>query len=332
MHSEGYRSSAYAYGHQGHGSHPGHIGYPAGAATEPGQGQGSVEMAGMTRAQQAHARAQYLPHTPVLQATFHRSHHAYSNPSPTAAATTTPTSANVPFHDSSSMLDESYIHPQSASRAAYQVPKHPAVRPASPYLPPPPQPHPPVPLHALSSTVFPITGPPPPPPAPLYNRGSHPTEHSASLADLGSDWDSEEGPPGDADEALLRRRKRNAQSAARLRERRKTREQELSASCSKLETQISRLQVELEDEKRRAMLELQQGSGGGIRGTKRAWSGTVDDVAAAVAATAVSGDSSAGTAVDSRFVAATAVAAVAAVEEHGDFGIKRRRPLKELDQ
>ncbi|PIA15147.1 hypothetical protein COEREDRAFT_93376 [Coemansia reversa NRRL 1564] len=61
------------------------------------------------------------------------------------------------------------------------------------------------------------------------------------------------------DEALLKRRKRNAQSAARLRERRKNREQELTGSCTKLESKISRLESELNEEKRRAIAEMRGG-------------------------------------------------------------------------
>ncbi|KAJ2083899.1 hypothetical protein H4R24_000429 [Coemansia sp. RSA 988] len=61
------------------------------------------------------------------------------------------------------------------------------------------------------------------------------------------------------DEALLKRRKRNAQSAARLRERRKNREHELTGSCTKLESKISRLESELNEEKRRAIAELRGG-------------------------------------------------------------------------
>ncbi|KAJ2502093.1 hypothetical protein GGH96_001371 [Coemansia sp. RSA 1972] len=63
----------------------------------------------------------------------------------------------------------------------------------------------------------------------------------------------------DADDALMKRRKRNAQSAARLRERRKNRETELSNSCSKLEMQISRLENELQDEMHRARVEHKGG-------------------------------------------------------------------------
>ncbi|KAJ2683233.1 hypothetical protein GGH99_004437 [Coemansia sp. RSA 1285] len=61
---------------------------------------------------------------------------------------------------------------------------------------------------------------------------------------------------GEVDDALLKRRKRNAQSAARLRERRKNREQELTQSCTVLMTQISQLETELDEEKRRAMVDL----------------------------------------------------------------------------
>ncbi|KAJ2819192.1 hypothetical protein IWW50_005546, partial [Coemansia erecta] len=71
-----------------------------------------------------------------------------------------------------------------------------------------------------------------------------------------ADGKSDDEPGKDADEALIKRRKRNAQSAARLRERRKTRENELSNSCSKLEMQISRLEEDLSEEKQRALAEL----------------------------------------------------------------------------
>ncbi|KAJ2899568.1 hypothetical protein IWW38_000918 [Coemansia aciculifera] len=75
---------------------------------------------------------------------------------------------------------------------------------------------------------------------------------------------------GGEDEALIKRRKRNAQSAARLRERRKTREFELTSSCTKLESQIARLEDELTDEKRRAKLDFKAnnaaGGGGAVDG------------------------------------------------------------------
>ncbi|KAJ2777336.1 hypothetical protein GGI15_004539 [Coemansia interrupta] len=81
--------------------------------------------------------------------------------------------------------------------------------------------------------------------------GGHAGSNAVDSLDEG---DSDDGSMNaqDADDALLKRRKRNAQSAARLRERRRTREQELTTSCTNLETQIHRLQEELQDEKRRA--------------------------------------------------------------------------------
>ncbi|KAJ1960030.1 hypothetical protein GGI12_004026, partial [Dipsacomyces acuminosporus] len=62
----------------------------------------------------------------------------------------------------------------------------------------------------------------------------------------------------EAHEALIKRRRRNAQSAARLRERRKNREQELTTSCSQLEDQIAELEEELKVEKQRAMSDLKR--------------------------------------------------------------------------
>ncbi|KAJ2145690.1 hypothetical protein IW145_002852 [Coemansia sp. RSA 521] len=80
-------------------------------------------------------------------------------------------------------------------------------------------------------------------------------------ADINNEDDdkSDNAQDKDADDALMKRRKRNAQSAARLRERRKNRESELSSSCSKLEMQISRLENELQDEKHRAFVERNGG-------------------------------------------------------------------------
>ncbi|KAJ1993526.1 hypothetical protein EDC05_002153 [Coemansia umbellata] len=79
-------------------------------------------------------------------------------------------------------------------------------------------------------------------------------------ADMDADGDADADADADADEALMKRRKRNAQSAARLRERRKNREQELTHSCKVLESQISQLENELDDEKRRAMTNLRSNS------------------------------------------------------------------------
>ncbi|KAJ2677937.1 hypothetical protein GGI25_002726 [Coemansia spiralis] len=78
--------------------------------------------------------------------------------------------------------------------------------------------------------------------------------------DKDADMDADGDADADADEALMKRRKRNAQSAARLRERRKNREQELTHSCKVLESQISQLENELDDEKRRAMTNLRSNS------------------------------------------------------------------------
>ncbi|KAJ2613431.1 hypothetical protein H4S08_002203 [Coemansia sp. RSA 1365] len=85
---------------------------------------------------------------------------------------------------------------------------------------------------------------------------------TASVPPLDNDDDDDDDDKSDdlgndgVDEALLKRRKRNAQSAARLRERRKNREQELTGSCTKLESKISRLESELNEEKRRAIAEM----------------------------------------------------------------------------
>ncbi|KAJ1853053.1 hypothetical protein LPJ76_005048 [Coemansia sp. RSA 638] len=78
-------------------------------------------------------------------------------------------------------------------------------------------------------------------------------------ADINDDDKSDNAQDKDADDALMKRRKRNAQSAARLRERRKNRETELSSSCNKLEMQISRLENELQDEKHRARVDRKGG-------------------------------------------------------------------------
>ncbi|KAJ1997892.1 hypothetical protein GGI04_005234 [Coemansia thaxteri] len=92
------------------------------------------------------------------------------------------------------------------------------------------------------------------------NKESAATSNLDDFED-GDDDDDDNDIDGDPEngesEALLKRRKRNAQSAARLRERRKTREHELTSSCTKLESQIARLEGELSDEKHRAMLDLQ---------------------------------------------------------------------------
>ncbi|KAJ2489151.1 hypothetical protein IWW37_004240 [Coemansia sp. RSA 2050] len=120
--------------------------------------------------------------------------------------------------------------------------------------------------------------PPPPPPLPLV-AASNPalsmallkaastisanvSKSSAAISNLDEDEEDEEdddedgGDPDKGEEdALTKRRKRNALSAARLRERRKNREFELTNSCTKLETQIARLQEELDEEKQRAKLD-----------------------------------------------------------------------------
>ncbi|KAJ2160935.1 hypothetical protein GGF46_001855 [Coemansia sp. RSA 552] len=97
---------------------------------------------------------------------------------------------------------------------------------------------------------------------------SHSAEGSTSVAPAGASPDhgvdgaaDEQDLEKDVDEALLKRRKRNAESAARLRERRKNREQDLTASCDKLEQQIAHLESELTGEKRRALTGLSSSAG-----------------------------------------------------------------------
>ncbi|KAJ2725541.1 hypothetical protein GGI07_001169 [Coemansia sp. Benny D115] len=154
----------------------------------------------------------------------------------------------------------------------------------------------PPPLSA-SSSVRGIERPPASasPLAPVSASGDAPQGFEATDSE-----DNDDNLAGDEDDALLKRRKRNAQSAARLRERRKTREQELTSSCTKLESQITRLQDELGDEKRRARMDLK-------RGAKRAWSTNMDGEGDAVMAES-----------------STAAAATASK--------RRSRPLRELDQ
>ncbi|KAJ2744873.1 hypothetical protein GGI20_002602 [Coemansia sp. BCRC 34301] len=130
-----------------------------------------------------------------------------------------------------------------------------ATAPLQPPLPPPP----------LASAGI---GTYPPPPAPPGSVGSVIiSKDSAAISNIDEDEDEDDEDDDDnekgEDEALIKRRKRNAQSAARLRERRKTREFELTSSCTKLETQIARLEDELTDEKRRAKLELKSSNSGG---------------------------------------------------------------------
>ncbi|KAJ2708531.1 hypothetical protein H4R19_004698 [Coemansia spiralis] len=64
--------------------------------------------------------------------------------------------------------------------------------------------------------------------------------------------------PNDTDEKILRR-KRNAQSASRLRERRKQREADLEEAVAKLEAKIAELKKELAYEKQRAKERLRPG-------------------------------------------------------------------------
>ncbi|KAJ2630484.1 hypothetical protein H4R22_002632 [Coemansia sp. RSA 1290] len=146
-----------------------------------------------------------------------------------------------------------------------------------------------------------------PPARPVASPQLHSPTHSTnagSTVSLGKmDGDNQE----EVDEAVLKRRKRNAQSAARLRERRKTRENELNKSCDQLETQITRLEKELAEEKRRATLEFKKE---GIRLREARESDEASDSAC----------------VGSKRQRSTADAAMEDAEP------KRTRPLRELDQ
>ncbi|KAJ2097527.1 hypothetical protein GGI09_003777 [Coemansia sp. S100] len=158
----------------------------------------------------------------------------------------------------------------------------------------------------------PLKPPPPPPlviaPAPSMSQlpaalassaiSAKVSKSSAAISNMDEDEDDEDeddeddggDPEKGEDDALIKRRKRNALSAARLRERRKNREHELTSSCVKLETQIARLQDELTEEKQRAKLDYtsnktpavdaeaiaadtatSSSASGNRKGTKRQW-------------------------------------------------------------
>ncbi|KAJ2576332.1 hypothetical protein GGH95_003657 [Coemansia sp. RSA 1836] len=168
---------------------------------------------------------------------------------------------------------------------------------------------------------------------------------SAVVSNIDEDEDEDDDDDDDnekgEDEALIKRRKRNAQSAARLRERRKTREFELTSSCTKLESQIARLEDELTDEKRRAKLDFKSSKS------------TASDAAASTEAVIATPTESTLSSVSGRRRGTKRQWLAAQTDGEGDFAMgnaeeeddredgmalqqrspkKKSRPLRELDQ
>ncbi|KAJ1948573.1 hypothetical protein EC988_005121 [Linderina pennispora] len=158
--------------------------------------------------------------------------------------------------------------------------QRPPARPLQPPAPQPPAPQPPAPqppaslpahrAHARMGSGGSIpaghsasqqpTAQPAVPAAPAVSSrgGRHDRSRQTQTPDGTANPELLDDEAREAHEALMKRRKRNAQSAARLRERRKNREQELFSSCQRLESQILQLEEELADEKQRAIKDIRR--------------------------------------------------------------------------
>ncbi|KAI8326312.1 hypothetical protein GQ54DRAFT_307549 [Martensiomyces pterosporus] len=189
--------------------------------------------------------------TPALQSP---QSHALNHPVHYQQPQAYPTYGGAGPRGSVSMHDDVTVMPAPAKSSATAP-----ARPISPKRQPKPTPakrgRAPSGIPAISSgssTRQPSLSVPAPVTAAPVARGMHAEKPmQGAVAGAGALLDDEHG--SEAHEALIKRRKRNAQSAARLRERRKNREQELSTSCTKLEGQIARLEDELKEEKQRAV-------------------------------------------------------------------------------
>ncbi|KAJ2548037.1 hypothetical protein EV175_004986, partial [Coemansia sp. RSA 1933] len=176
--------------------------------------------------------------------------------------------------------------------------------------------------------------------------GADKTDNNNNNSDSSDDEDNnDDDNEEEVDDALMKRRKRNAQSAARLRERRKNREQELAQSCTVLMTQISQLETELEEEKRRAMVDMRNNSEASVSTTTGTATPLVatDHRSGSLLNAAVAGSSSKG--LNKRQLAVTndddvamqggdpdggSTANASTAEDGGPR--KRSRPLRELDR
>ncbi|KAJ1720851.1 hypothetical protein LPJ61_006112 [Coemansia biformis] len=130
-------------------------------------------------------------------------------------------------------------------------------------------------------------------------------------------------------ETTLKRRKRNAESAARLRERRKLREADLQDACAKLESQIAELKRELVHEKHRAKESLKGIKAPETSAAEPAGDANIEQVTTSMGDVVVVGakrrrnpqDSSNGDASSSAYDP----------EAAGGFDQPKARPLRELD-
>ncbi|KAJ2790233.1 hypothetical protein GGI18_001927 [Coemansia linderi] len=204
-------------------------------------------------------------------ATNTASYDAYAMP---ATLSSTPSEANSAVKAVDARLASRSANQKQLAPASV-LPSRPAV--IASHAPAPPKPPPPLPLVSVSNPALPMS-------LPLASSAlsANVSKSSAAISNLDEDEDDEEEDDDDGgdldkgeDDALTKRRKRNALSAARLRERRKNREFELTNSCTSLESQIARLQEELDEEKQRAKLDY-------ISKKKPATGSSEGDVAAAV--------------------------------------------------
>ncbi|KAJ2872106.1 hypothetical protein FB639_004387 [Coemansia asiatica] len=292
-----YQKSAYAgYGSGHHGQYPAEP-----MRISPVQGSSGVSGMARTQPQVQPGQASNQHHAQVVA-------HAQTAPSQ-GQSPEYPSISSHPSHRHSYYQQQQQQQQPQYSDAFARAPAPRIGAPSGPFVPQPKQ------RLSLIGTCEPYAGSSVSPHAGSADLGSKPTDATGSQdGDQKSDAGTS-GLPADADEALLKRRKRNAQSAARLRERRKTREQELTASCASLESQIQRLQEELHDEKKRAKNEKSGKTGvveervemrrSDSRGAKRTLSATTDG----------EGDS---------------VMVEAAASREGSK--KRSRPIRELDQ
>ncbi|KAJ2060121.1 hypothetical protein GGI17_003979 [Coemansia sp. S146] len=287
----------------------------------------------------AHTQQTYSSYASTARespATNTASYDAYGMP---ATLPSTPSEANtvvkavVDGRLASRQQNQKQLAPTLANRPATIASHAPA--PLKP-LPPLPPPHQPL-VIAPASSMYLL-------PAALASSAisAKVPKSSAAISNMDEDEDDEDededddggDPEKGEDDALIKRRKRNALSAARLRERRKNREHELTSSCTKLETQIARLQDELTEEKQRAKLEY--------NANKTPATGATGDAEAMAADTATSSSASGNRKGTKRQWPA------AQTDGEGDFNMsnadeedgserlrnpkKKSRPLRELDQ